>query len=93
MKKILKDIKKPILLILSTFLLMNPSVSAQQGGDILQETMTDMYIVAGSGLGGAVLGLSTLSFVEEPSEHLKNVIVGGAIGIIIGVGVVACPDL
>ena len=89
MKKILKDIKKPILLILSTFLLMNPSVSAQQGGDILQETMTDMYIVAGSGLGGAVLGLSTLSFVEEPSEHLKNIIVGGAIGIIIGVGVVA----
>jgi hypothetical protein len=85
----MQKIKKSFLLCLSFFLFLNPLASAQQGGDILKETMTDMYIVAGAGLGGAVLGLSTLSFVEEPSEHLNNIIVGGAIGIIIGVGVVA----
>ena len=89
MEKILSRIKKTFLISLTAFMALNPTAQAQQGGDILQETMTDMYIVAGSGLGGAVLGLSTLSFVEEPSEHLKNIIVGGAIGIVIGVGVVA----
>src|SRR5690606_10255011 len=46
-------------------------------------------IVAGAGVGGAILGLSTLSFVEEPSEHMKNILVGGAVGIIVGVGLVA----
>ncbi len=83
------SLKKTILLILSSFTLINSTVNAQQGDSLLKETMTDMYIVAGAGAGGAILGLSTLSFVEEPSEHMKNIIVGGAIGIIIGVGVVA----
>ncbi len=46
-------------------------------------------VIGGTALGGAILGLSTLSFVEEPSEHLKNVMVGGAVGIIVGVGLVA----
>ena len=45
--------------------------------------------VAGLGAFGAVLGLSTLSFVDEPGDHLKNIVTGGAIGIIIGVGLVA----
>ncbi len=89
MEKILLRVKKSLLISLSIFFAINPTTQAQQGGDILQETMTDMYIVAGAGLGGAILGLSTLSFVDEPSEHLKNVVVGGAIGIVIGVGVVA----
>lgn len=54
-----------------------------------EEGLRDLTTVAGLGLGGAVLGLSTLSFVEEPSDHLKNILVGAAVGIIVGVGVVA----
>ena len=46
-------------------------------------------IVGGAGAAGAILGLSTLSFVEKPGDHLKNVVAGAAIGIIVGVGVVA----
>lgn len=64
--------------------------SAQNANaSLIDQSINDAIIVGGSGLGGAVLGLSTLSFVEEPSEHLKNVLVGGAIGIIVGVGIVA----
>lgn len=64
---------------------------AQENGDdnFAQESIKDISTVAGLGAGGAILGLSTLSFVEEPGDHLKNIVVGGAIGIIIGVGVVA----
>ena len=58
-------------------------------GDILAETKKDMMLVAALGATGAILGLSTLSFVEEPKDHLKNIVVGGAVGIIVGVGVVA----
>lgn len=74
-----------------TSIVLSPMAMAQGGGDddILGQSMGDLIIVAGAGAGGAILGLSTLSFVEEPSEHLKNVLIGGAIGIIVGVGVVA----
>jgi hypothetical protein len=43
----------------------------------------------GGGLAGAVLGLSTLSFVEEPKDHTRNIVVGASIGIIAGVAYVA----
>ena len=68
------------------------SAQAQDAGgndDIFQQSMNDIIVVGAVGAAGAILGLSTLSFVDEPSEHLKNIVVGGAIGIIIGVGVVA----
>jgi hypothetical protein len=65
--------------------------AAPAGGedDIFKDSMRDIYVVTGAGLGGAILGLSTLSFVDEPGDHLKNIVIGGSIGIIIGVAVVA----
>jgi hypothetical protein len=41
-----------------------------------------MKVIAFSGLGGAALGLSTLSFYDEPQDHLRNIAIGGAIGLI-----------
>jgi hypothetical protein len=37
-----------------------------------------------SGVAGAILGLSTLSFYGRPQERLSNIAVGAAVGIIIG---------
>ncbi len=37
-----------------------------------------------AGLGGAILGLSTLSFYGRPQEQLVNIAVGFAVGIIAG---------
>lgn len=37
-----------------------------------------------AGLGGAVLGLSTLSFYGRPQDHLSNIAFGFGIGIIVG---------
>ncbi len=56
---------------------------------LVGDTKNDLMIVVGGGLAGAVLGLSTLSFVEEPKEHTRNIVVGASIGIIAGVAVVA----
>jgi hypothetical protein len=41
-----------------------------------------------AGLGGAVLGLSTLSFYGRPQDHLANIALGFAGGVIIGTSVV-----
>lgn len=83
--------KKIILMfcLVNFFVASNNAFAQQDDAQFLDESLKDMTMVAGLGLGGAILGLSTLSFVEEPGDHLKNIVVGGAIGIIIGVGVVA----
>ena len=57
--------------------------------ELVKESKNDLMIVAGGGLAGAILGLSTLSFVDEPKKHTKNILTGAAIGIIAGVIYVA----
>ncbi len=79
---------KNAILILSCFFVISQSM-AQDGDDILGQSMDDVIIVGIAGGAGAILGLSTLSFVSEPKDHLKNIVVGGAIGIIAGVAAVA----
>jgi len=37
-----------------------------------------------AGLGGAILGLSTLSFYGRPQDRLANIAIGAAIGVISG---------
>lgn len=56
---------------------------------LVDETKSDLLVVVGAGLAGAILGLSTLSFVDEPKEHTQNITMGASLGIIIGVGYVA----
>ena len=85
-------VNKLLALFLTLILTMNPisGFAQEQGpsGDLVDESLRDITIVLGTGAVGAVLGLSTLSFVDEPKDHLKNISIGGAIGIVVGVGVV-----
>ncbi len=57
--------------------------------NIADQSKNDFMIVLAGGAAGAVLGLSTLSFVSEPDDHYDNILTGGAIGIIAGVLYVA----
>jgi hypothetical protein len=61
----------------------------QNSEDVLKKTQEDIMLVGASGVVGAVLGLSTLSFVETPSRHIYNIWTGAALGIIAGVIYVA----
>lgn len=70
-------------------LITRPSLAQSNKSDLVDSSIRDITTVMMTGAGGAVLGLSTLSFVDEPKDHLRNILVGGAIGIIVGVGVVA----
>lgn len=59
------------------------------GDDLFKNTQQDILLVAGATAAGGLLGLSTLSFVDQPSKHLRNVWTGAAIGMITGVIFVA----
>ena len=43
-----------------------------------------MATIIYAGLGGAVLGLSTLSFYGRPQDHLSNIAIGFGVGVITG---------
>lgn len=86
MKKLLT-----VLLSLQIFLataVVNPAF-AQEEDDIVKSTQQDLILVGAAGVGGAILGLSTLSFVDKPSKHVSNIWTGAALGIIAGVIFVA----
>jgi hypothetical protein len=50
----------------------------------LTGTRRQVATIIFSGLAGAILGLSTLSFYGRPQDNLNNVAIGGAVGIIVG---------
>ena len=82
-------LRKTTILLLLYLLNLNAAFGQEGKDDLAAASIQDISTVVAIGAGGAILGLSTLSFVEEPGDHLKNVLIGGAIGIIIGVSVVA----
>lgn len=85
--------KKLLSLLLCLQILILPAMAQEgEGGensDFVKNTQMDMIVVAGATGAGAILGLSTLSFVDDPSRHLRNVWTGAAIGLIAGVCFVA----
>lgn len=84
--------KKLICALLSLSLVataVNPAFAQESEDDLIKNTQNDIMLIAVAGAGGAVLGLSTLSFVEKPSKHVSNIWTGAALGIIAGVIFVA----
>lgn len=80
--------KKILTCLVTAVILLNPLQLRAQESSTIDDSLSDLYMVLGSGAVGAVLGLSTLSFVEKPKDHMKNIAIGGAIGIVFGVGYV-----
>ena len=78
-----------VFLLSMIFCLMTPMQAQAKDQGLVEDSVRDVLTVVSIGAAGAVLGLSTLSFVDRPQDHLRNIVVGGALGIIIGVGVVA----
>ena len=69
--------------------LLNPAFAQDNNDDFVKSTQNDLMLVGVAGAAGAVLGLSTLSFVDRPSRHVSNIWTGAALGVIAGVIFVA----
>ncbi len=74
------------IVMLSAFLAL-PSYSQDSGAGVSstksgpRKQLSKIFL---SGLGGAVLGLSTLSFYGRPQDHMSNIAIGFAIGVVFG---------
>ena len=90
---------KKLTFILSIFSILFLSASgygqvrSYRDSTLINEAKTDIYTIGGAGLAGSLLGLSTLSFAERPERHLKNILTGGALGVIVGVLIVASSQV
>ena len=73
------------LLMALTLVTGNAFAQGNSEDELIKNTQNDIILVAGAGGAGAVLGLSTLSFVDKPSRHISNIWTGAAIGVIAGV--------
>jgi hypothetical protein len=79
--------KKWLAILLSfQFIILTPAFAED---DLVKSTQNDIILVGVAGGAGAILGLSTLSFYKQPSDHIPNIWTGAAIGIIVGVIFVA----
>ncbi|MFP5518413.1 MAG: hypothetical protein ACLGGX_00795 [Bdellovibrionia bacterium] len=54
----------------------------------LQSAKRNSAIILFSSLGGAILGLSTLSFYGDPENHTNNITTGALLGLAVGAGYV-----
>ena len=68
--------------ILLVGLLLGLSISAEAQQE--KRFKRGMATIVFSSLGGAILGLSTLSFYGDPEEHANNVSTGAVLGFIVG---------
>lgn len=86
---------KRVFAIILLFSLCGASMAQDQpqeetsNNDVFESSKSDFMIVVAGGLAGAILGLSTLSFYDEPKEHTNNILMGASLGLIAGVVVVA----
>ena len=74
-----------ILLIVAIVSSYNSLAYAQMNPKVKRSVATMIF----SSLGGAVLGLSTLSFYGKPEDHVNNITLGALLGFIGGAGYVA----
>lgn len=82
------SMRSGLVLILSCVLLISSVSGAQTQTQTGRNVKRNVAAVLFSSLGGAILGLSTLSFYGEPHEHANNITTGALIGLVAGVGYV-----
>lgn len=76
--------KKILLVLVCAVTLSNSALAQTSTSSGLAGFRRGLATVIFAGLGGAVLGLSTLSFYGEPQDHIGNIWTGLAVGVIGG---------
>lgn len=71
--------------LLAALILLTSQASFSQNDRALKRNVATVLFAS---LGGAVLGLSTLSFYGEPQEHTDNITLGALAGFVVGTGYV-----
>ena len=83
---------KQISILIMTVLLLSQVALAQTSSGQMTGVRRNIATVIFAGLGGAVLGLSTLSFYGEPQGHVSNIWLGLGAGLIAGTIYISAKD-
>jgi hypothetical protein len=70
-----------IVMLAFSYILMNIPLPAEAQVSSMTGIRRNFAIVAFAGIGGAVLGLSTLSFYGTPQDHVANITTGFFLGL------------
>lgn len=76
--------KKYFLILICSLFFAQATVAQTSSTSSFSGVRRGLATVMFAGLGGAVLGLSTLSFYGEPQDHIGNIWTGLALGVIGG---------
>lgn len=80
---------KKMAILLGLVLMLSQSAFAQNHSSQMPNMRRSVATVIFAGLGGAVLGLSTLSFYGEPQGHVGNIWLGLGVGLLAGTAYVS----
>lgn len=80
------------LLLVTMVLFLSQTAFAQTNTSQMSGFRRNVATIIFAGLGGAVLGLSTLSFYGEPEDHVSNIWMGLGVGLIAGTAYVTTRD-
>ncbi len=83
-------LRKTVVIFVSVLLLSEISLAQTSTGII--GFRRGLATVMLTGLGGAILGLSTLSFYGEPQDHIGNIWTGLALGALGGAGYILSSE-
>lgn len=82
------NVRKTSILVLLGAVLLGQVVFAQVSQTSQKSWRRGTAIVLFSGVGGGILGLSTLSFYGDPHERTGNITTGALLGVAAGLGYV-----
>jgi len=77
------SIKRAIVTLIISLLLVSWTVPVSAAESPLKVVLEDAVY---GGLIGSLIGTATLAFVDHGSDHLENIAIGGALGIMAGTG-------
>lgn len=80
----LRKLLRSCCVVLLVFSFATASFAQEEGAPKKLGPRRQLATIIFAGLGGAVLGLSTLSFYGRPQDKLSNIAIGFAVGIIVG---------
>ena len=79
-----RQLVRNIVALCASFLVLMTSANAQSVNESSMSWRRGTAIILFAGIGGGILGLSTLSFYGNPQEHTDNITLGGLIGVLAG---------
>lgn len=77
----MRVMKSVVVAIIAVVVVMSSAFPASAEDNAMKEIFQDALY---GGLAGTLIGAATIAFTQKPADHLRNLGIGGAVGVIAG---------